>query len=453
MDIKQEHRREVQLDMISSLLVIALLVIIGFMLYLVSQAGIVLAPTDPLSSNIVRILLAGFTILVLLYLWDQRQRLRTEVERKTVELGTAAEWLALSHEATSILGTRGVEQGLNDILGRVASLLGADAAAVVGEDVDFVYVAEGVGACDADRVLMHVVIEAVGRPAPMLVEAPGVGGHAVAVPIRVAGELCSVLCAWRRRTPFSEAEMSVLGLVGRTVELAMDREQALADVRAQIEGTLRVLQYLGADRSHDYARHAMRVAELCERVAAQLGMTPSRREQVRLAGLLHDVGLLSLPADVVRSTESLTPEQRLVLDQHPRIGAEIAMAAGFSETVQRAILGHHERSDGTGFPSGFTGSQQSIEARLLGVCEAYDASTSHYPADRAGATAALRDIQRGAGAVFDKDVVRALASVLDERVDPAGHEPAVRALTCEALDDGRDRAGTAVAARLTAVAV
>ncbi|MBA4370645.1 MAG: hypothetical protein C0418_03585 [Coriobacteriaceae bacterium] len=413
MDVTKEQRREAQLDVISSLLVVALLVVVGFMLYLVSQPGVELSALGLLSSYVTRVLLAGFTLLVLLYLWDQRRRLRTEVERKTAEIDTTARWLALSHMAACALGSEGVELGLGEVLRSMASLLGADAAAVLGDDMDSVHVADGVPVGDANRALMHVVVDAAGHAEPMRIDSPGVGGQAVAVPLRVAGELRYMLCAWRVRAPFSQTEIDALGLVGSTIGLAMEREESLAEAKSQLEGTLGVLQFLGGDRTHDYSKHSTDVAELSGRVAEQLGLTPAERKELRLASRLHDVGMMSHPANTAGPGEPPTAEQELVMQQHPRIGAEMALAANFSETVQRAILGHHERLDGTGYPGGLEGTRLSLEARILAVCEAYDSLVASGDSmDLGRGVEALLEIQRGAGVIYDSHVVHALVSVL-----------------------------------------
>lgn len=416
MDIRKEQLRDVQLDVIASVLVVALLTVIGLLLYGIAQSGAELSLGTLLSSHTTRTLLAGFALLALLYLWDQRQRLRAEVQRKTEEAETISCWLALSHGAACALGRDGVTQAMDGVLGGIASLLDAEAVAVLGDDVDFAHIRPDVPAADADRALMHVVVEAVGHPEPSRVTTPGVGGQSVAVPLRIGGELRCVLCAWRRGEPFTHGEMDALGLAARTIELAIEREEALAEARAQLEGTLRVLQLLGAGKCRDWSRHSMAVADLGDRVAARLGMTREQRKELRLASLLHDVGIMSLPPVSAHAGDPLGHEQRMILEQHPRIGAEIAMAANFSDTVQRAILGHHERIDGGGYPAGSAGAKVTLEARILGVCEAYESLAGcDVSNDTAGVREVLREILRGVGSAHDPAVVEALVAVVTER--------------------------------------
>ena len=203
------------------------------------------------------------------------------------------------------------------------------------------------------------------------------------------------------------------------VELAIEREELLKEAQAQLEGTLQVLQYLVADKRPDYSRHAMQVADLAASVGAEMGMSAAERKDLRLAGLIHDVGMMSLPRDIADAGQPLSHEEMLVIKQHPRIGREIAIAANFDSTVQEAVLNHHERMDGSGY-SGVSADKTSVAARILAVCEVFDSMTHReYYGGRSTLQEAVAELHTNAGTLYDRDVVRALLAHLNSKVAAA----------------------------------
>lgn len=135
---------------------------------------------------------------------------------------------------------------------------------------------------------------------------------------------------------------------------------------------MRLLVTLVDDREPGYARHAHAVARLARIVGLQIGLPESRLENLRLAALLHDVGSLRLPFPHTGSRWHLPPEERRVYEGHPAAGARIVRMLELPSEVERAVLGHHERWNGTGYPLGTSGAQVPLQARILGVCDVYD---------------------------------------------------------------------------------
>lgn len=425
-DLKSNQRRELQLDAISTLLILAMAVLVGLLIYFLSVSDIHF-PSVILTNYAPQILLGGFTIAIVLYLADQRRRLReqiaesvAETEATRAQLAAANEWLAFSHDAASILGSEGIEKGLTRILTDAAGLFSADGTAVIGDDNEWSFIAHGISADEAQRTMMHVALVAVGHSAPLHINSLGTEpGQAIAVPLRVEGELRYVLCVWRRNEDFGTEELDALGLLGRMVELAIEREELLKEAQAQLEGTLQVLQYLVADKRPDYSRHAMNVANLASEIGAELGVSAAQRKKLRMAGLIHDVGMMSLPRDVADSDKPLSHEEMLVVKQHPRIGREIAQAANFDASVQEAVLNHHERMDGSGY-AGLRGDQVSLDARILAVCEVFDSMTHReYYGGRSTLQEAVAEMHKNSGTLYDRDVVRALLAHLNSKAASA----------------------------------
>ncbi|MET9385732.1 HD-GYP domain-containing protein [Streptomyces sp. NPDC002928] len=206
--------------------------------------------------------------------------------------------------------------------------------------------------------------------------------------------------------------------------------------RAAHQATIRALVQ-AVDIKDEYTRgHSERVGQASVLIARELGMDDERVEVLRFAGILHDVGKLGVPTRLLRKDGPLTPEERRVIELHPEYGHEIVRGIGFLGEARSAILHHHERLDGSGYPYGLVGSQIPDFARVVAVADAFDAMTSTRSYRRARPVrAALEELERCAGAQFDPLMVTALVRALgrygwhpsvtaDEGRSPRVHPPA-----------------------------
>ncbi|MFI6036990.1 HD-GYP domain-containing protein [Streptomyces sp. NPDC051315] len=183
--------------------------------------------------------------------------------------------------------------------------------------------------------------------------------------------------------------------------------------RAAHQATIRALVQ-AVDIKDGYTRgHSERVGQASMLIARELGMDEGRVEVLRFAGILHDVGKLGVPTRLLRKDGPLTPEERRVIELHPEYGHEITRGISFLGEARSAILHHHERIDGTGYPYGLVGSQIPECARVVAVADAFDAMTSTRSYSRARPVeVALAELQRCAGAHFDPRMVTALVRVI-----------------------------------------
>ncbi|MET9802329.1 HD-GYP domain-containing protein [Streptomyces sp. NPDC006368] len=194
--------------------------------------------------------------------------------------------------------------------------------------------------------------------------------------------------------------------------------------RGAHQATIRALVQ-AVDIKDAYTRgHSERVGHASVLIARELGMDEARLEVIRFAGILHDVGKLGVPTRVLRKDGPLTPEERRVIELHPEYGHEIVRGIGFLGEARAAILHHHERLDGSGYPYGLRGHQIPEFARVVAVADAFDAMTSTRSYRRARPVGtALAELERCAGTQFDPRMVRALVRALDRH----GWQPAVTA--------------------------
>ncbi|MCX4527978.1 MULTISPECIES: HD-GYP domain-containing protein [unclassified Streptomyces] len=183
--------------------------------------------------------------------------------------------------------------------------------------------------------------------------------------------------------------------------------------RAAHRATIRALVQ-AVDIKDRYTRgHSERVGQASAMIARELGMAGERLEVVRIAGILHDVGKLGVPTRLLRKDGPLTPEERRVIELHPEYGHEMVRGIGFLGEARSAILHHHERVDGSGYPYGLSGAQIPELARVVAVADAFDAMTSTRSYSRARPVpAALAELERCAGAQFDPAMVNALVDAV-----------------------------------------
>ncbi|MEU7553613.1 HD-GYP domain-containing protein [Streptomyces sp. NPDC044571] len=183
--------------------------------------------------------------------------------------------------------------------------------------------------------------------------------------------------------------------------------------RAAHRATIRALVQ-AVDIKDRYTRgHSERVGQASAMIARELGMGEDRLEVVRIAGILHDVGKLGVPTRLLRKDGPLTPEERRVIELHPEYGHEMVRGIGFLGEARAAILHHHERVDGSGYPYGLTGEQIPELARVVAVADAFDAMTSTRSYSRARPVpTALAELERCAGAQFDPAMVHALVDAI-----------------------------------------
>ncbi|MFJ5264019.1 HD-GYP domain-containing protein [Streptomyces sp. NPDC088387] len=196
------------------------------------------------------------------------------------------------------------------------------------------------------------------------------------------------------------------------------------------QATIRALVQ-AVDIKDGYTRgHSERVGQASLMIARELGMDEDRVELIRFAGILHDVGKLGVPTRLLRKDGPLTPEERRIIELHPEYGHEMVRGIGFLGEARSAILHHHERLDGSGYPYGLVGSQIPEPARVVAVADAFDAMTSTRSYSRARPVpVALEELRRCAGAHFDPRMVEALVRALGRSSNGTGPgwHPAVTA--------------------------
>ncbi|MBK9516997.1 MAG: HD-GYP domain-containing protein [Anaeromyxobacter sp.] len=298
------------------------------------------------------------------------------------------------------------------------------------------------------RTLLLATVAAGVVPLALLVLLLRVGGVeppfamlGAAVAASVASSLAvAALVARRVTSPLGELVHGALdiarGRFGREVKVAvrdelgdlaytfnhMSRELASYDgenrrlIAALERGYLDTIRALASaiDAKDPYTRgHSERVAALSVEIAREFAFDEASLVAVRYAGLLHDIGKIGVPEQVLRKPARLTPEELTLVRSHAVVGAEIVEGIDFLKAAEPGIRHHHERWDGAGYPDGLRGEAIPLVARIVNAADTWDACTSERPYQRAYSA---------------PEVVAILATLRGAQVDPAVHDAISRVL-------------------------
>ena len=203
---------------------------------------------------------------------------------------------------------------------------------------------------------------------------------------------------------------------------ALDSREHILKLEEQTHTRLVESFAAAVDARDPYTKdHSLNVATLAEKLARALQLDDERCELIEAAALLHDVGKIGVPDAILRKPDKLDPAEYDIVKQHPDLAVQILAASARPEMLLW-IHQHHERPDGLGYPKGLTADEITLEAKILAVCDAYDAITTERPyRSAASASEACAELRRHAGSQFDPHLVDLLCGMLADR----RHAPAI----------------------------
>jgi len=205
-----------------------------------------------------------------------------------------------------------------------------------------------------------------------------------------------------------------------------ERRRAHDKQRTTLIDTIRAMAHAVEQRDPYTAGHMQRVAEVAVLIAREMGWDEERILGLRLGALIHDVGKIYVPAEILSRTGKLSDAEFSIIKAHPAVGYEIIKEVDFPWPVATMIHQHHEHLDGSGYPNRLQGEDIVMEARILTVADVLEAINSHRPYRPAlGMAAALEELNQHVGSYYDAEVVAAALRVVErgEIVDifDAGH--------------------------------
>lgn len=188
----------------------------------------------------------------------------------------------------------------------------------------------------------------------------------------------------------------------------MKLQQTLESLKKAVGTTIQVLVSALESRDPYTAGHQARVAHLACAVAEEMGLDKERIDGIRLAGCIHDIGKLSIPAEILSKPTKLTNLEFSLIKEHPRSGYEMLKHVESPWPLADIVHQHHERINGSGYPGQLKGDEIILEARIMAVADVVEAMASHRPYRASlGVEAALEEIRKNKGIIFDSAVVDA----------------------------------------------
>lgn len=204
--------------------------------------------------------------------------------------------------------------------------------------------------------------------------------------------------------------------VSKRKEAELEVKQSTQQLIRAMEDTIQAMAMIVEMRDPYTAGHQRRVTQLACAIAQEIGLSPDQITGLRLAGTIHDIGKVRVPAEILTNPDGLSDAEYTIIKMHPVLGHEILKTIDLPWPIAKIIHQHHERMDGSGYPLGLSGKDIIIEAKILAVADVVEAITSHRPYRPAhGIDRALEEISQNKGKLYDPDVVDACLKLFSQQ--------------------------------------
>lgn len=238
------------------------------------------------------------------------------------------------------------------------------------------------------------------------------------LPLSVNGSIDRVLLLGRKREyPFSDDEISQARQISNQLAIALANSLSVEKLNNLAKGTVEALARTVDAKSKWTSGHSERVSALGGRIARAMGLSEEKVETVIRGGLLHDIGKIAIPLAILDKPEKLTDAEYGDIKNHPAIGAQILEPIKAYQDILPLVLQHHERYDGSGYPSGLKGEEIDIRARIMALADVWDALVSDRPYRHGWvAERARKLIINETGTHFDPQVATTFLALLSEEM-------------------------------------
>lgn len=236
----------------------------------------------------------------------------------------------------------------------------------------------------------------------------------IGVPVKTKDRIIGVLEAINKRDGrFDEDDREILQAFANQVAIAIENANLYKELKETFYGTIEALAETIEKRDPYTGGHTRRVMEYSLVIGKELGLPDGELEALKLAAILHDIGKIGIRDSILLKEGKLTQEEAIVMNMHPRYGAEILEHIKQLREVIPGMRGHHERYDGSGYPDGLKGESIPLFARIISVADAYDAMTTDRPYRKAlTPDQAFEELRRSSGRHFDPSVVEAFIRIM-----------------------------------------
>lgn len=193
-------------------------------------------------------------------------------------------------------------------------------------------------------------------------------------------------------------------------------KQSFEKLQKTVDSTINTIAMIAEKRDPYTAGHQRRVAKLASAIAEEMRLSEEQVETIRVAGILHDIGKVDVPTEILCKTDKLRDIEFSLIKAHPEVGYEILKTLELPWEICPIVLQHHERLDGSGYPNGISGKDITLGARVLAVADVVEALSSHRPYRPAlGISKAVEEISQNRGSLYDTDVVDACLRLISKK--------------------------------------
>lgn len=194
-------------------------------------------------------------------------------------------------------------------------------------------------------------------------------------------------------------------------------KENMESLRKALGGIIQVISATVETRDPYTAGHQQRVADLARAIAQEMGLPEQQVDGLRVAGTIHDLGKVSIPAEILSKPTRLMDIEYRLIQAHSQTGHDILKGIDFPWPIAEMVLQHHERMDGSGYPRGLKGEEILLEARIIAVADVIEAIASHRPYRAAlGIKTALEEIEKNAGVLYDREAVKICLRLFREKL-------------------------------------
>lgn len=268
---------------------------------------------------------------------------------------------------------------------------------------------------EIERLIRSGEVEAIGTLAKVW----------LGIPIKIGEEIGAVLVvqSYSDERAYDEKDLEILEFVSGQIGLSIQHKQAQEEIKQSFQRSLKILQATvdalasSVEMRDPYTvGHQRRVTQLACAIAEELGLAGEETEGLHMAGLVHDIGKVTVPADILVKPGQLTLKEFDMIKTHPQVGYDILKTIEFPWPVAEMVLQHHERMDGSGYPNGLVGEETLLAARILAVADVVEGMVSHRSYRQApGLKKALDEISQHKGARYDPQVVDVCLKLFREK--------------------------------------
>ena len=249
-------------------------------------------------------------------------------------------------------------------------------------------------------------------------------GAMISLPLQFGAEGLGVLSIYAAEADaFHEDEIALLQELSddlsfgiETLLMRSEHEQSAVKLQNALVQAIQAIANTVEMRDPYTAGHQRRTADLAVAIGKEMGLDESQLEGILLGAMIHDIGKINIPAEILSRPGKISAEEFALIKFHPMVGFDIVKGVEFPWPVDRMISQHHERLDGSGYPRGLKDSEIILEARILAVADTVEAMASHRPyRPGLGIETALDEIKKNSGRLYDPEVANACIRLFEQQ--------------------------------------